>query len=280
VLALVAGAIALPVAGTAVLWPLTPSVTDAERRITARLATHQARDGLVLLVPNKVGVALIATEDSRSTLTMAWMRSGWYGHCGQQFRAAARTRAGQRWTNSLENLYTSDTTLAKVEQIELSFKLEASYSKRQIWEMYLAEVYLGHGFYGLQAAARGYLGLTPAALPWAQASMLAGTAAGCCGSRRTHSPPPPRTTPPPPGAEPSPHPRHVQALAQPEAGARQHRSEAVRQRMQLPRTPPQPSLPPAPLPSARTLGDIIAARAVRLTRRRGPPSQHRSAAAW
>ena len=63
---------------------------------------------------------------------------------------------------------------AKVEQIELSFKLEAQYSKPQILEMYLAEVYFGHGFYGLPAAARGLFGVAPADLSWAQASLLAG----------------------------------------------------------------------------------------------------------
>ncbi len=40
--------------------------------------------------------------------------------------------------------------------------------------MYLSEVYFGHGFYGLPAAARGYFGVAPAALSWAQASLLAG----------------------------------------------------------------------------------------------------------
>jgi len=32
----------------------------------------------------------------------------------------------------------------------------------------------GHGFYGLAAASRGYFGITPADLTWAQASVLAG----------------------------------------------------------------------------------------------------------
>jgi len=73
-----------------------------------------------------------------------------------------------------KNLYTADTVSAKVEQIELSFKLEAQYSKPQILEMYLAEVYFGHGFYGLPAAARSLFGVAPAELSWAQASLPAG----------------------------------------------------------------------------------------------------------
>lgn len=174
VLALVAGAIAIPVAGTAVLWPLTP-FSDAEKRITARLAMHQARDGLVLSVPNRVGVALIATEDNR-----------FYSHYGLDAvgvsRALWTTIPGSRQgvggatldQQLAKNRYTSGTALAKIEQIGLSFKLEAGYSRRQILEMYLSEVYFGHGFYGLPAAAQGNFGLTPAVLFWAQASMLAG----------------------------------------------------------------------------------------------------------
>jgi len=65
-----------------------------------------------------------------------------------------------------KNLYTADTMSAKVEQIELSFKLEAQYSKPQILEMYLAEVYFGHGFYGMPAAARGLFGVAPTDLSW------------------------------------------------------------------------------------------------------------------
>jgi membrane peptidoglycan carboxypeptidase len=40
--------------------------------------------------------------------------------------------------------------------------------------MYLADVYFGHGFYGLPAAANGYFGVTADQLSWPQATMLAG----------------------------------------------------------------------------------------------------------
>src|SRR5690242_4200516 len=49
----------------AVLWPLTPSVADAEQRVAARLAQHGAVDPHALASPNRVGLAIIATEDSR-----------------------------------------------------------------------------------------------------------------------------------------------------------------------------------------------------------------------
>jgi membrane carboxypeptidase/penicillin-binding protein len=174
VLLFVAGVL-LPVALLAVMWPLTPSVGDAERRIAVRLAAHGGRDPGILPRPDKVGLALIATEDSR-----------FYSHHGLDafgvVRAAAAAATGSRTDfggatldqQLCKNLYTSNSLAAKVEQVVLSFKLEAHYSKQQILEMYLAEVYYGHGFYGLSAASRGYFGVAPADLNWAQASVLAG----------------------------------------------------------------------------------------------------------
>lgn len=40
--------------------------------------------------------------------------------------------------------------------------------------MYLDTAYFGHGYYGLTAAARGYLGTRPERLNWQQAALLAG----------------------------------------------------------------------------------------------------------
>ena len=167
--------VVLPVAATALLWPVTPSVAGAEQRIAQRLASHGAKDPGALPRPDKVGVAVIATEDSR-----------FYSHHGLDalgvLRAAGSAISGSRHDfggatldqQLAKNLYTSDSLAAKVEQVVLSFKLEARYSKREILEMYLSEVYLGHGFYGLAAASRGYFGVAPSDLSWAQASVLAG----------------------------------------------------------------------------------------------------------
>jgi membrane peptidoglycan carboxypeptidase len=156
-----------------VAWPLTPSVGDAESRIAARLAAHGAHDPGALPVPDRVGEAIIATEDSR-------FRS----HHGLDLlgvvRAALSVSNGDAGGATLDqqlakNLWTGDGGwLLKAEQVELSFKLEASYSKNQILEMYLSAVYFGHGYYGLPAAARGYFGVAPSDLSWAQASLLAG----------------------------------------------------------------------------------------------------------
>ena len=53
-------------------------------------------------------------------------------------------------------------------------KLSLSYSKAQILSMYLDAVYYGAGHWGDVAAARGYFGVDPRRLTWAEAAMLAG----------------------------------------------------------------------------------------------------------
>ncbi len=172
---MLAAVVLLPIGATGLLWPVTPSVGDAEKRIAARLSAHGANDPAALPRPDRVGVAVIATEDSR-----------FYSHHGLDalgvLRAAGSAASGSRRDfggatldqQLAKNLYATDSLASKVEQVMLSFKFEAQYNKAQILEMYLSEVYLGHGFYGLAAASRGYFGVAPADLSWAQASVLAG----------------------------------------------------------------------------------------------------------
>jgi penicillin-binding protein 1A len=73
-------------------------------------------------------------------------------------------------------LYTSSQSgvLTELEQVTLGIKLDLSYSKAEILQLYAAVAYFGHGYYGLAAASCGYFGVTPAGLSWAQAALLAG----------------------------------------------------------------------------------------------------------
>ena len=61
-----------------------------------------------------------------------------------------------------------------LQEIGLGVKISLNYPKQQILGMYLNVVYYGNGYWGDEAAARGYFGISPRALDWAQAAMLAG----------------------------------------------------------------------------------------------------------
>lgn len=166
----------LAVAGVAALWPLTPSVADAEQRVASRLAHHGATDPRTLPAPDRVGEAVIATENSRffrdDGIDVLGVVRAALGFVRGSSDAGGATLEQQL----AKNLYPSSVggPVAKVEQAELALKLDQRFTKRQILEMYLSAVYFGHGFYGLPAAARGYFGVAPSELTWAQASLLAG----------------------------------------------------------------------------------------------------------
>jgi penicillin-binding protein 1A len=161
--------------GSVLLWALTPPVDDLQRRVADRLATHGATELGALPVPDRVGQAVVATEDSR-----------FFSDHGVDPRGVVRGLLGGLAGNEdggatldqqlAKLLYTPERTDvgAKIEQVILGVKIDSGYSKQEILRAYLASVYFGQGYYGLEAAAHGYFGLAPGDLSWAQASLLAG----------------------------------------------------------------------------------------------------------
>ena len=75
-------------------------------------------------------------------------------------------------------LYLSDQQapllLRKAREALIALQLETRYSKDELLEAYLNEVYYGRGAYGIEAAARTYFGVSSRDLDLAQASFLAG----------------------------------------------------------------------------------------------------------
>ena len=62
----------------------------------------------------------------------------------------------------------------KIKEIVLSYRLERQLTKDEILYLYLNQIYLGNGAYGVQAAALEYFGRDVSELSLAQAAMLAG----------------------------------------------------------------------------------------------------------
>jgi penicillin-binding protein 1A len=62
----------------------------------------------------------------------------------------------------------------KINEALLAVEIERRFSKDQILTLYCNQIYLGHGNYGVEAAARYYFGVPAAKLSIAQAALLAG----------------------------------------------------------------------------------------------------------
>ena len=154
---------------------VTPSVSNAPALARAFDRAHGATyPGAP--VPYKFSAALVSTEDHR-----------FYGEPGIDPFAVARVIKGRitgqpdqggatLYQQLAKMLYTPNGSgvLVELEQIVLGVKLDVSYAKPAILQMYADVAYFGHGYYGLAQASCGYFGVTPARLSWPQAALLAG----------------------------------------------------------------------------------------------------------
>ncbi len=136
----------------------------------------QQRDPIKLAaLPDHVRNAVLAAEDKQ-----------FYNHGGFDvlavMRAAFNTARGSKQggstiTQQLAKLnYTGGerTLFRKTRELLYAAKLEKKYTKDELLERYLNQVYFGEGAYGLAPAARTFFATTPDKLTASQAAMLAG----------------------------------------------------------------------------------------------------------
>ncbi|UQZ34287.1 carboxypeptidase [Paenibacillus sp. PK3_47] len=124
--------------------------------------------------------------------TLAVEDRKFYSHTGFDLKGMARAvlanlEAGERsqgastLTQQLaRNLYLTHekTWTRKTKEALFTMQLEMKYSKDEILNMYLNEIYYGHGAYGIEAAARMYFGKAAADLNLAESALLAGIPKG------------------------------------------------------------------------------------------------------
>ncbi len=103
-------------------------------------------------------------------------RAIWQNVSHQGIVSGASTITQQLVRNTLipEDERERQTLLRKFEEAVLAYRVNEMYSKDDIVDMYLNEVYYGDQAYGVAAAAETYFGKTPADLTLAEASLLAG----------------------------------------------------------------------------------------------------------
>ncbi|HXW04737.1 MAG TPA: PBP1A family penicillin-binding protein [Vicinamibacterales bacterium] len=92
-------------------------------------------------------------------------------------RAGRRAEGGSTITQQLarQSFLSRDKTYRrKIKEVILAAYIESLYSKNDILQLYLNKVYFGDGLYGVEAAARGYLGKSASELTVDEAALLAG----------------------------------------------------------------------------------------------------------
>jgi penicillin-binding protein 1A len=127
-------------------------------------------------IPQHVRNAFLAVEDR-----------AFYRHQGVNLKAVVRAginnltgkdlQGGSTITQQLVRgiLLSNERTLSrKIREMILAYRLEAALPKDRILELYLNQIYLGQGAYGVEAAAREYFDKHASQLSVAEAAMLAG----------------------------------------------------------------------------------------------------------
>jgi penicillin-binding protein 1A len=159
--------------------PQASSLLDRDGRLVATLAPERRVLVPLARIPAHVSGAFLAVEDKR-----------FYRHKGVDWRRAvgalARDVRHLRYDQGFstvtmqlarnvfpQHLNRAKTLRRKLWEIVLARRIEHEFSKDQILEMYLNQIYLGEGLYGVEAAAQGYFGKPAARLTVAEAAMLA-----------------------------------------------------------------------------------------------------------
>jgi membrane peptidoglycan carboxypeptidase len=172
-LAACAVVVALVLSGVGYVLSL-PGVGDAEAKVHQVLATHHA--GFVALpVPTKLAAAVVAVEDEHfySNIFVDIIEGA--GRAAFASGASGDPGGSTIAQQLAKRLYADGSGITTTfEQLGFAVKLSFQYSKPQALDMYLNAVYYGNGYWGAEAAAEGYFGLSPRSLDWAEAAMLAG----------------------------------------------------------------------------------------------------------
>ena len=155
-------------------------VFDRDGKLLARLAPEERIVVPLSNISPKLVSAFLAIEDTRfyEHHGIDWRRVG--GALWRDLRALSLKEGSSTITMQLaRNVFPDSLTRArtlrrKLAEMIVARRIERTFTKQQILELYLNQIYLANGYYGVEAAARGYFGRSAADLSLPQAALLAG----------------------------------------------------------------------------------------------------------
>jgi penicillin-binding protein 2A len=157
--------------------PQPTIIYDQQGEIASKITNSKIEGVGIQQIPNEVIQAVIATEDQR-----------FYQHNGINYFAIVKAffknmisgdivAGGSTVTQQLaKNAFlTHERTYSrKMKELIITKKIERSYSKDEIMERYLNQIYFGEGAWGIQRAAKIYFGKEASELTLSESAMLAG----------------------------------------------------------------------------------------------------------
>ncbi|MDE7245462.1 MAG: transglycosylase domain-containing protein, partial [Oscillospiraceae bacterium] len=160
--------------------PSTIYYEDANGQQQVLRTLHNSESNRELIefedLPKHLVDAIVAIEDHRF-----WDHHGvdWYGTARATLSSATGqgTQGGSTITQQLVRNMTEEyevTVKRKLREIIRSLDFDAKNTKEDILTMYLNKVYFGHGFSGIQTAAKGYFGKDVSELNLAESASIVG----------------------------------------------------------------------------------------------------------
>ncbi len=157
--------------------PAISTVYSADNRLIAEFYRERRKVIPLSAMPDLLKKAFIAAEDSR-----------FYSHPGIDLIGIARAmfknieawdivQGGSTITQQVTKsfLLTPERSfMRKFKEAILAYRITSTFSKDDILFLYLNQIYLGHGAYGVEAAAENYFGKSASELNLAECAILAG----------------------------------------------------------------------------------------------------------
>ncbi len=157
--------------------PAVTTVLSRDNQRLSRFYSHRREPITIDQVPESLINGLIATEDRK-----------FFTHSGIDikavFRAIIHDIAARSYVEGASTitqqlakilfLSSEKTIFRKIKEAVITVQIERRYTKREILELYLNQVYFGSGAYGVEAAAQRFFGRHAQELTLAQSALIAG----------------------------------------------------------------------------------------------------------
>ena len=155
---------------------LTTRILDRNDEVIAELYSQRRLMVPLDRIPRHTLAAILTTEDHRffehwGVDLIRVARAALVDLATFSFRQGASTITQQLARDLF--LHKRRTIARKIREVLTAVQIERHYSKREILEMYLTQIYFGHGAYGIAAASYSYFGKPPDSLDLAESALLA-----------------------------------------------------------------------------------------------------------
>jgi penicillin-binding protein 1A len=161
--------------------PLATEIFSQDGELLGTIKVENREPIALKDVPENVKNATVAIEDHRfyehpGVDVQGIVRAAWVNMRGSRASQGASTLTQQLVRNleSITGVSREKNISRKAREILTAVRMEQFYSKQEILQLYLNNVYYGGGAYGIQAASKTYFGKPADKLDLSEAAMLAG----------------------------------------------------------------------------------------------------------